>query len=102
MDLISATKIANRRTLTANMRTMYTFYMKRYLEGFLVLYPFISLTPNQHTSLHYESNMERFGPSYASRCFGIERQNFVLQRIPKNMKHGKAFFESSYSFRPLI
>lgn len=101
LDLVSAVKIANRRSLTPNMRSDYTFYMRRYLENLLILYPSVPLSPNQHISLHYEENMERFGPSYASRCFGIERQNFVLQRIPKNMKHGEPISKSS-SFVLLI
>lgn len=88
MDLVAAIKIAQRRTLTSTLRQEYTFYMSRYLKTLLDLYPTVSLTPNHHNSLHYEGNMERFGPSYASRCFGIERQNNVLQKIPKNMKHG--------------
>ncbi len=89
MDLVSAIKISNRRSLTPSMRSEYLFFMKRYLENLLVLYPAVSLTPNQHLSLHFDGHMERFGPSHACRCFGIERQNFVLQRFTKNMKHGK-------------
>ncbi len=90
MDLVTAIKIADRRSLTPNMSSDFLFYMHRYLENLLLLYPSVSLTPNQHLSLHFDGNMKRFGPSHAGRCFGIERQNYVLQRIPKNMKHGEA------------
>ncbi len=89
MDLVTAIKIANRHSVTPSMRDEYTTYMKRYLEKLLILYPAVSLSPNQHLSLHFGDNMERFGPSPAARCFGIERQNFTLQRIPKNMKQGE-------------
>ncbi len=88
MDLVTAIKIAHKRSQTPQTRNQYTFYMRRYLSRMLTLYPSVTFTPNQHLSLHFEEHLERFGPTHASRCFVFERENLVLQKFPKNMKHG--------------
>ncbi|KLO06162.1 hypothetical protein SCHPADRAFT_805392, partial [Schizopora paradoxa] len=90
MDLVTAIKIANRRTLTPQLWDVYTEHMRRYLEQMLELYTNMDLTPNQHLSLHYGrgGHMEHFGPGPACRCYIFERQNFIVQKIPKNMRFG--------------
>ncbi|KAI6024144.1 hypothetical protein PISMIDRAFT_25540 [Pisolithus microcarpus 441] len=89
MDLVSAVKLAMRRTMTADRVSKYRFYMKRYLLTLLDLYPGLCLSPTHHICLHLADLLEDFGPAHAWRCFPFERYNGMLQQIPTNGKHGE-------------
>lgn len=88
MHLLSAIKLATMKVINSIIIQQYTDFMKQYLDGVLALYCNVHLTPNQHLALHFGDHLERFGPTYASRAFVIERQNLILQRINTNTKPG--------------
>lgn len=88
MDLVVATKIVNRRTLTPFYHQLYDTHIRRYLEQLLVLYPHVNLSPYQHISLHFKTQFEKMGPAPASRCYPEERENGYIQNITQNMKMG--------------
>ncbi|KIK15242.1 hypothetical protein PISMIDRAFT_115463, partial [Pisolithus microcarpus 441] len=89
MDLVSAVKLATRRTMTADCISKYRFHMKRYLRTLLDLYPGLCLSPTHHICLHLADLLENFGLVHAWRCFPFERYNGMLQQIPTNGKHGE-------------
>jgi hypothetical protein len=62
--------------------------MRRYLDDMLKLYPGAKMYPVQHLGLHFSEFMAMLGPSHAYRCYGFERCNWILQRLPTNMKFG--------------
>ena len=87
MDLVMATKLAMMRTMTPDRIAKFQFYMKRYLETLVDLYPGLSLSPTHHLCLHLAELLQNFGPVHAWRCFPFERYNGMLQKIPTNGKH---------------
>ena len=89
MDLVTAIKIATKRSITPSDLVLYDVYMKSYLTGLLELYPHMKLTPYQHLALHFSTHLERFGPTHAWRCYSFERYNGQLQKLPDNHKFGQ-------------
>ncbi|KAI6001766.1 hypothetical protein EDD15DRAFT_2158234, partial [Pisolithus albus] len=89
MDLVSAVKLAMKHTMTADHISKYRFYMKRYLQTLVDLYPGLCLSPTHHICLHLADLFENFGPAHAWRCFPFERYNGMLQQIPTNGKHSE-------------
>ncbi|KII91440.1 hypothetical protein PLICRDRAFT_105296 [Plicaturopsis crispa FD-325 SS-3] len=89
MDLVTAVKLGSMRTTTPDRIAEYKTHMLRYLKTLLELYQGTTISPGQHLSIHMATLMERFGPTHAWRCWAFERYNYLLQRIPTNMKHGE-------------
>jgi len=90
MDLVTATKLATMRTMYTSRIDDFNFYMKRYLDNVLILYPAVKLVPNQHLSLHYGYDLlPVWGPSHGYRGWITERMNYKLQRVPTNRKFGE-------------
>ena len=89
MDLVAATKLANMRTITPTRIADYDFYMLRYLQRAVILYPNVSLRPYHHLSLHYSRFLKNFGPTHSWRCFPFERYNYLLQQVNTNSKFGR-------------
>jgi hypothetical protein len=98
MDLVTATKLASMRSMSPARIEKFKFFMNRYLEELLLLYPGISISPSQHLSLHFVELLESFGPTPGWRCWAFERANRRLQDINTNMKFGA--FLSAPSSRP--
>jgi hypothetical protein len=88
LHLVAAIKLASMRRMTQRRIKQYHHHMYQYLSRLVDLYPGTSITPTQHLALHFDTFLSRFGPTHAWRCFPFERYNYVLQRIPTNMKPG--------------
>ncbi|KAJ3506586.1 hypothetical protein NLJ89_g6792 [Agrocybe chaxingu] len=89
MDLITAVKLVNLRTVTEQHISTYETCMRRYLVGLRDLYPSTPITPYQHLSLHFPDLLRRFGPTHSWRCYAFERYNGIIQHIPSNNKFGE-------------
>ena len=88
MDLVSAVRFGSRRSLSESDRDGYLFYMHRYLKRLLELFPGTTITPNQHSCLHWPFLSVSFGPSHATRTFAFEHNNYVMEQIQTNHKIG--------------
>ncbi|KAF5343750.1 hypothetical protein D9758_015346 [Tetrapyrgos nigripes] len=96
MHLVTATRLANMRTLTEERITKYEDHMHTYLKGIRQLFPEKKITAYQHMSLHFGSMLRRFGPVHSWRCFPFERYNYLIQNTPTNGRLGdleKTFFD---------
>lgn len=89
MDLVTATKLATMRSMSSSRISVFKEHMKRYLDGMLVLYTDVGVSPGQHMSLHFEELLSRFGPTHGWRGWVFERMNYKLQQVPTNKKFGK-------------
>ncbi len=92
LHLVTAVKHANQRTLTDDAIRLYDSHMSTYLNGFIRLYPFANISPYQHLSLHFASQLHRWGPTHSWRCYAFERYNGILQGLPTNSKFGLSRF----------
>jgi hypothetical protein len=86
MHLVTAVKLASMRSMNAERIRSYTHHMHMYLTSLLDLYPDTTITPYQHLALHMPTFLKRFGPTHSWRCWPFERYNYLLQKIPTNMK----------------
>jgi hypothetical protein len=86
MDLVTATVVLFKRSMTPGRVELYENSMRNYLEGHLRLYPHLNLTPKHHLSLHIPKFLERFGPVHGWVTWGFERLNFIFQRTETNGK----------------
>jgi hypothetical protein len=91
MFLAAATKLVNMRTTTNERAELFEYNMSEYLKGVLKLFPGAKIYPVQHLSLHLGMLLRQWGPVHAWRCFPFERWNYLLQKIPTNMKFGKCY-----------
>jgi len=87
-DLVSATKIASKRSITAVNVEEFGNSMLRYLHGLNKLFPMYQLIPYHHISLHLSELLFRFGPTTAWRCWVFERYNHMIQKIETNGRFG--------------
>jgi hypothetical protein len=90
LHLVTAINLANKRVITDDDINLYEDHMRRYLEGFRLLYPFKDIAPYQHLALHFPSHLRRFGPTHSWRCWAFERFNGLIQLLPTNNKFGKS------------
>jgi len=86
MDLVTATVVLFKRSMSPGRIKLYEDFMRSYLEGYLRLYPHLNLTPKHHLSLHIPRFLERFGPVHGWITWGFERLNFTFQRTETNGK----------------
>jgi hypothetical protein len=89
MLLVSAVRIACRRTMTAEHAAAYRDCMVEYLNLLRDVLPNASLRDNDHVALHIFDFLILFGPVRSWWCFPFERLVGQLQRIPHNHKFGK-------------
>jgi hypothetical protein len=90
MHLVTAVKLASMRCMSAERIRSYADHMHQYLTSLLKLYPDTTIMPYQHLALHMPTFLERFGPTHAWRCWPFERYNYLLQKIPTNMKFSRS------------
>ena len=90
LDLVTAVKIADKRSIGELDIQLYEHFMASYLRGLLQLYPDLKLKPYHHLALHIPAHLRRFGPTHAWRCNHFERYNGILQKIKDNNKFGKS------------
>ncbi|KAI0360930.1 hypothetical protein OH77DRAFT_1446201 [Trametes cingulata] len=86
VHLVSAVKLATRRSVDLDRIAEFDHHMKAYLDTLATLFPWHQLVPNHHLSLHLRECLERFGPVHAWWAFPFERFNGVLQRLNTNSK----------------
>ena len=86
MDLVTATVVLFKRSMSPGRIDLYENYMRNYLEGHLRLYPHLNLTPKHHLSLHVPRFLEMFGPVHGWSAWGFERLIFNFQRTETNGK----------------
>ncbi|KLO06289.1 hypothetical protein SCHPADRAFT_808936, partial [Schizopora paradoxa] len=89
MDLVTAVKLGCKRVLELDTVRLYEEHMLRYLQGLTTIYAPYQLLPYQHLAMHFGENLQRFGPTHATRCFVYERENLRLQKTVTNQKFGK-------------
>ncbi|RPD57158.1 hypothetical protein L227DRAFT_479728, partial [Lentinus tigrinus ALCF2SS1-6] len=87
MDLVIAVVIGGLLEMTEEAVIEYEKAAKSYLVTARELYD-ITLTPNQHNSLHIPFFLRLFGPLHAIRTFFSERNNYNIQGIQTNQKFG--------------
>jgi hypothetical protein len=78
MDLVSGVKLASMQTTSQDIISSYKFYMYWYLTTLLELYLGMSVTLNQHLSLHFDISLEGFGLIHSFQTFGFEQGNYLL------------------------
>ncbi|KAG2059475.1 hypothetical protein BDR06DRAFT_979972 [Suillus hirtellus] len=88
MDLVTATKLASMRQISTEQVNSFHFHMLCYLQNLLDLYHGITMTPNQHLSIHLADLFSSWGLAHAWRCFPFEHFNYKLQIINTNMMFG--------------
>ena len=96
MHLVTAVKLASMRCMTPERIAQYTFHMHQYLTTLLDLYPGATIAPYQHLALHFQTFLQRFGPTQGWHCFAFERYNYLLQKIPTNMKFGEQYAKDMF------
>ena len=87
MDLVTEVVIGGLLEMSESLIQLYEEVSLRYLQTAKKLYD-ISITPNQHNSLHIPYFLRLFGPLHAIRTFFSERKNLDLQSENTNMKFG--------------
>ncbi|RPD56986.1 hypothetical protein L226DRAFT_443645, partial [Lentinus tigrinus ALCF2SS1-7] len=87
MDLVTEVVIGSLLEMSEPVIKIYEEAALRYLHTAKRLYN-ISITPNQHNSLHIPSFLRNFGLLHALRTFFSERMNLNLQNENTNMKFG--------------
>ncbi|KAH8978555.1 hypothetical protein EDB92DRAFT_1807319, partial [Lactarius akahatsu] len=87
-DLIAATKIVARRSVTTARAEEFRDLMLKYLSGLDKLFPMIRLVPYHHLAIHMTELLSHFGPTTAWRCWVFERYNHMLQNIETNGRFG--------------
>jgi hypothetical protein len=90
MHLVAALILSAELTMTPDCSTKFQFHMLKYLRGLHRLYPGASFYPVYHFSLHFGPMLSRWGPTHAWRCNAFERWNYLLQKVPTNMKFGNS------------
>lgn len=90
MDLVTEVVVGSLLEMSEPAIQLYEEVALRYLKTAKKLYN-ISITPNQHNSLHIPFFLRLFGPLHAVRTFFSERTNFRLQGTNTNMKFGDVF-----------
>lgn len=89
MDLVFAIETAGTLALSDDDIKLYEFHMNRYLEGFKDLYKEANMVPNHHLALHVPNFLRFLGPGPNQRTFGMERFNYVLQKLKTNRNPGE-------------
>ena len=87
MDLVTEVVIGGLLEMSESLIQLYEEVSLRYLQTAKKLYD-ISITPNQHNSLHIPYFLRLFGPLHSIRTFFSERKNLDLQSENTNMKFG--------------
>ncbi|RPD78038.1 hypothetical protein L226DRAFT_458088 [Lentinus tigrinus ALCF2SS1-7] len=98
MDLVTEVVVGSLLEMSEPVIKIYEEAAFRYLHTAKRLYN-ISITPNQHNSLHIPSVLRLFGPLHAIRTFFSERMNLDLQSENTNMKFGAYVLPSVWAHR---
>ncbi|KAI0648929.1 hypothetical protein C8Q79DRAFT_1007517 [Trametes meyenii] len=93
MALVTEVMVGNLLNMSEEAVQVYEEAALRYLCTAKELYD-ISITPNQHNSLHIPLFLHLFGPLHPIRTFFSERMNYLLQQTNTNMHFGE--LESTY------
>lgn len=88
MDLVTEVVIGGLLDMSEDVVAVYERCSRAYLETAKELYD-ITITPNQHNSLHIPQILRNCGPLHAIRTFFSERINYLLQRQNTNLKFGQ-------------
>ncbi|KAI0822496.1 hypothetical protein BC628DRAFT_1281695, partial [Trametes gibbosa] len=88
MHLVTEVVVGSLLEMSDDAIALYESSALEYLKGAKELYG-ISLTPNQHNSLHIPFFLRLFGPLHAIRTFFSERMNYLLQRQNTNLIFGQ-------------
>lgn len=88
MHLVMATCLALARSTSFERRKSLEMHLIQYVDGVQKLYPDVSLTPNNHISLHIPDFLERYASSHNWQSFPAERYNGLLQKIPHSFRFG--------------
>ena len=89
MHLVTEVVVGGLLEMTEDAIALYENASLEYLRTARELYN-ITLTPNQHNSLHIPAFLRHFGPLHSIRTFFSERMNFLLQRQNTNLKFGES------------
>ena len=89
MHLVTEVVVGGLLKMTEDAIALYENASLEYLRTARELYN-ITLTPNQHNSLHIPAFLRHFGPLHSIRTFFSERMNFLLQRQNTNLKFGES------------
>ncbi|KAI9063132.1 hypothetical protein FKP32DRAFT_1534736, partial [Trametes sanguinea] len=87
MHLVTEVVIGSLLEMSEDAIALYEAEAIAYLQTAKELYD-ISITPNQHNSLHIPFFLRLFGPLHAIRTFFSERMNYLLQRLNTNLIFG--------------
>ena len=90
MDLVTEVVVGSLLEMSEGAVQAYEQAAMRYLRTAKELYD-ISVTPNQHNSLHIPLFLRLFGPLHSIRTFFSERSNYRLQSTNTNMKFGQSY-----------
>lgn len=88
MHLVTEVVVGSLLEMSEEAISLYETSALAYLKTAQKLYG-ISLTPNQHNSLHIPFFLRLFGPLHSIRTFFSERMNYLLQQQNTNLKFGK-------------
>lgn len=89
MNLVTEVVIGSLLEMSEEAITVYETAATAYLKTAQQLYD-ITITPNQHNSLHIPFFLRHFGPLHSIRTFFSERMNYLLQRQNTNLKFGSS------------
>ncbi|KAI0753017.1 hypothetical protein C8Q80DRAFT_1267460 [Daedaleopsis nitida] len=87
MHLVTEVIVGSLLEMSEDTIAIYEHAALAYLMSARELYD-ITITPNQHNSLHIPHFLRFYGPQQAIRTFWSERINFILQGIPTGLKFG--------------
>jgi hypothetical protein len=90
LQLVSATKLATMRSVSESQIVDFESTMHQYLLGLRELFPRISISPNQHLSMHLGKILRDFGPAHAWGTWSLERCNHKFQEINTNKRFGRS------------
>ncbi|PIL32244.1 hypothetical protein GSI_05489 [Ganoderma sinense ZZ0214-1] len=88
MQLVTEVVVGSLLEMSEEATVLYEKSALEYLTTARELYN-ITLTPNQHNSLHIPAFLRHFGPLHSIRTFFSERMNYLLQRQHTNLKFGE-------------
>ncbi|KAI9059822.1 hypothetical protein FKP32DRAFT_1535489, partial [Trametes sanguinea] len=87
MHLVTEVVVGSLLEMSEEAIALYETSALEYLKTAKELYD-ISVTPNQHNSLHIPFLLRLFGPLHSIRAFFTERMNYLLQQQNTNLKFG--------------
>jgi hypothetical protein len=104
MHWIKFATLVSRRAVKDSDLVAAQAHLEQFVDVFNSLDEFgpLKQTPNMHAVFHIVSDIRRFGPSFVYHCFGFERFNGVMGKIPNDGRKPQVTYMRQFRQRQCI